>query len=429
MHCKTGLVLLALWRSRLLVAASLVVALTACSPESSDSADDSSAQDLPAAADRSTAPRPTRGESAVARMTLREKAGQVIVAAWSGTRSPAPMVRRLHLGGVVALEQNIASLSQIRGVNRSIGRVVARRGYPAFIAVDQEGGVVRRVHLGVTPFPAFMSAGAADDPALTRRTSRISAAEMRGLGFDVVLAPVADVSVGDRDAVVGSRAAGGRPGLVARQVVAAIDGIEAAGVLPVVKHFPGHGSLEVDSHRALPVQRRRMPELRATDLVPFAAAARAKAPAVMTGHIAVRVLDAGVPASVSRPVTSGLLRREMGYDGLVVTDALDMEGVQVHARGGAAAVRALRAGADVLLMPPDPEGRSRPGRPGSAQRSAPPVPAGECRGADDRHSARRTSRAAGTSTASAGLGRGGFAGLVAGRRDLGRRSLSRPADR
>jgi beta-N-acetylhexosaminidase len=336
------------------VAASFVVVLTACSPGSSEHGGDSSEVDRPAATDRSIALEPTRGETAVARMTLREKAGQVIVAAWSGTGSPAPMVRRLHLGGVVALEQNITSLSQIRGVNRSIARVVARRGYPAFIAVDQEGGVVRRVHLGVTPFPAFMSAGAADDTALTRRTSRVSAAEMRGLGFDVVLAPVADVSVGDRDAVVGSRAAGGRPGLVARHVVAAIHGIEGAGVLPVVKHFPGHGSLEVDSHRALPVQRRRMPELRATDLVPFAAAVRAQAPAVMTGHIAVRVLGAGVPASVSRPVTSGLLRREMGYGGLIVTDALDMEGVQQHARGGAAAVRALRAGADVVLMPPDP---------------------------------------------------------------------------
>ena len=347
--------LLTLSRSRAVVVGLLVVMLTACSPGSSDIADDSSADDRPATTNRSTAPEATRGETAVARMTLREKAGQVIVAAWSGTGSPAPMVRRLHLGGVVAFESNIASRSQIRGVNRSIARVVARRGYPAFIAVDQEGGVVRRVHLGVTPFPAFMSTGAADNTALTRRTSRISAAEMRGLGFDVVLAPVADVSAGDRDAVVGSRAAGGRPGLVARHVVAAIDGIESAGVLPVVKHFPGHGSLVVDSHRALPVQRRGMRELRATDLVPFAAAVRAQAPAVMTGHIAVRVLDADVPASISRPVTSGLLRREMGYDGLVVTDALDMEGVQARARGGVAAVRALRAGADVLLMPPDPK--------------------------------------------------------------------------
>ena len=421
--------LLAPSRTRALLAAVLVVALSACSLGSSEGPDDSSSKGRPATTHRSPAPQPTRGEAAVARMTLRQKAGQVIVASWSGTGSPAPMVRRLHLGGVVALEPNIASLSQIRRVNRSVARVAARRGYPAFIAVDQEGGVVRRVHLGVTPFPAFMSAGAADDPALTRRTARISAAEMRGLGFDVVLAPDADVSVGDRDAVVGSRAAGGRPDLVARHVVAAVDGIESAGVLPVVKHFPGHGSLDVDSHRGLPVQRRGMRELRATDLVPFAAAIRAQAPAVMTGHIAVRALDRDVPASVSRRVTTGLLRREMGFDGLVVTDALDMAGSAGARpgwarRGPCAACRGRRP-ADAAR----PQGRSRPGRPGSAQRSTPAVPAGECRSADDRHSGRHAEPGRPHLTAAAGLGRGGVAGPVASRRDLGRRSLSGPADR
>jgi beta-N-acetylhexosaminidase len=169
-----------------------------------------------------------------------------------------------------------------------------------------------------------------------------------------VLAPVADVSVGDADATIGSRAAGGRPSLVARHVVAAARGILSAGVLPVVKHFPGHGSLSTDSHLALAVQRRSLAQLRRTDLVPFRAAVAAGLPALMTGHIDVRAVDRGVPASISRKVTTGLLRGDLGYDGLVVTDALDMGGVQHVAPGGRAAVRALQAGADVLLMPPDP---------------------------------------------------------------------------
>ena len=300
---------------------------------------------------------PTVGETAVSRMSLRQKAGQVIVASWQGTGSPARMVRRLHLGGVLALEQNLSSVSQVRSVTSSVRRVVSRRGYPAFVGVDQEGGIVNRVGAPATPFPAFMAAGAADDEALTRRAAQASARDMRALGFDVVLAPVADVSVGAADAVIGSRAAGGRPELVARQVLAAAEGIERAGVLPVVKHFPGHGSLTVDSHRDLPVQRRSLRELRAVDLVPFARAIGAGVPAIMTGHIDVRALDTedgGVPASISRRVTTGLLRQQMGYHGLVVTDALDMDGVQQVARGGRAAVRALRAGADVVLMPPDP---------------------------------------------------------------------------
>ena len=324
------------------------------------SSEQHAASPAPGKAPSASQPPPTAGEAAVRRMTLREKAGQVIVASWQGTGSPAPLVRRLHLGGVIAFTENVASPRQIREVNRSVSRVVRRRGYPAFLGVDQEGGIVSRVGAPATAFPAFMASGAADDAALTERVARASAAEMRGLGFDVVLAPVADVSAGDGDAVIGSRAAGGRPALVARQVLAAGKGIEEAGVLPVVKHFPGHGDLAVDSHRELPVQRGSMRQLKANDLVPFAAAIRHRVPAIMTGHIDVRAVDKGVPASISRAVTTGLLRREMGYDGLVVTDALDMGGVQSRAPGGRAAVGALRAGADVLLMPPDPrEARDR----------------------------------------------------------------------
>lgn len=299
--------------------------------------------------------RPSYGERAVGRMTLPQEAGQVIVASWRGTGSPAAMVRRLHLGGVIALEDNISSPGQSRAVNSSVQRVVRRRGWPAFLAVDQEGGLVNRAGSSAVTFPAFMSAGAADDPALTRRAAQANAADMRRLGFDVVLAPVADVSSGDTDAVIGSRAAGGRPQLVARQVVAAGEGIRSAHVLPVVKHFPGHGSLPVDSHAALPVLTRSLRELDRIDLVPFRAAIRAGLPAVMTGHIAVRAVDRGVPASISHQVTTGLLRHRLGFHGLVVTDALNMGGVQGVAPGGRAAVRALHAGADVLLMPPDPQ--------------------------------------------------------------------------
>ena len=303
----------------------------------------------------SATPRPlTYGERAVRRLSLREAAGQVIVAQYAGTASPAPVVRRLHLGGVIAFSDNVSSTGQIRRVNRSVGQVVAARGWPAFVGVDQEGGIVDRVGAPSTDFPSFMAAGAAALPTTTERAARAGAAEMRGLGFDVVLAPDADVTVGDGDAAIGSRSAGGRPREVATQVVAAMRGIEGAGVLPVLKHFPGHGSLGADSHADLPLQGKSVRALRRSDLVPFTAAIAARAPAVLTGHIAVSSVDKGVPASISRKVTTGLLRRDLGFDGLVVTDALDMAGVQQRAPGARAAVRALRAGADVLLMPPDP---------------------------------------------------------------------------
>lgn len=309
---------------------------------------------VPGPSASATARPPTFGERAVRRLSLRETAGQVIVTKYAGTGSPAPLVRRLHLGGVIVFSSNVSSTDQIRRVNRSVGRTVAARGWPAFVGVDQEGGLVDRVGAPSTDFPAFMASGAADDARTTERAARAGAAEMRGLGFDVTLAPDADVTVGEGDAAIGSRSAGGRPHEVATQVVAAMRGIEGAGVLPVLKHFPGHGSLDADSHAGLPVQTKSVKALRRTDLVPFAAAIAAHAPAVLTGHIAVQAVDRGVPASISRKVTIGLLRRSLGFDGLVITDALDMAGVQQQAPGTRTSVRALRAGADVLLMPPDP---------------------------------------------------------------------------
>ncbi|WP_217702799.1 glycoside hydrolase family 3 protein [Nocardioides guangzhouensis] len=298
-----------------------------------------------------TASEYTRAARRVGAMSLPELAGQVIVASYDGTRAPVRLVRRLHLGGVIVFSDNVDSARQITRSNRTLAREVGR---PLVVGVDQEGGTVARVLGEATRFPAFMSAGAADDADLTRAAARGSGAELLGMGFDLVFAPDADVTIGPSDPVIGSRSAGSRPGLVTRHVVAATQGYQDAGVVPVLKHFPGHGSLTTDSHLALPVQRRTRAQLDRVDLRPFREAVADGAPAVMTGHIDVRAVDPGRPASVSRKVTSGLLRRDLGFRGVVVTDSLAMDGVEKQLPGGRGAVAALRAGADVLLMPPDP---------------------------------------------------------------------------
>lgn len=280
-------------------------------------------------------------------------AGQVIVARWQGARAPTTLVKRLHLGGVIAFADNVTSTDQIRRVNASLTRIVDRP-WPLFLAVDQEGGAVERVKGSATRFPAFMSTGAARDPALTEATYAASGAELRGLGFNVDLGPDADVTMGRADPTIGARSAGSDPELVATQVVAAARGFAAGGIVPVLKHFPGHGSVTADSHRTLPVQGRTMKQLRRTDLVPFAAAVQAGSSAVMVGHLDVRAVDPRVPGSLSHAVVTGLLRDELGFDGLAVTDALDMAGVTAGRTPGQVAVRALKAGNDVLLMPPDP---------------------------------------------------------------------------
>ncbi len=295
-----------------------------------------------------------RAASLVAEMRLPDLAGQVIVAEWSGTAPPVAMVRKLHLGGVIAFADNVASTRQIRGVNATLTRAVRRR-WPLFLAVDQEGGIVERVKGDATRFATFMSAGAAGDARLTRNAARASGAELRGMGFDVVFAPDADVTSGPGDPTIGSRSAGSEPEAVIEQVGAAVEGYAASAMVPVLKHFPGHGSVPQDSHLTLPVQTRTRQQLSRRDLAPFAAAVEQGMPAIMVGHIDVRAIDPRVPASMSRTLVTDLLRTELGFDGLVVTDSLSMAGVQASYGAARSAVQGLRAGNDVLLMPPSPE--------------------------------------------------------------------------
>jgi beta-N-acetylhexosaminidase len=297
-----------------------------------------------------------RARALVGGLSLRERAGQVIVASYGGTAAPTDLVRRLHLGGVVAFSENIAGAAQAARSNRALQRSAARDGrrWPVLVGVDQEGGRVARVRSGVTGFPAFMTAGAADDPALTREADAASGAELLGLGFTLDFAPDSDVTIGPSDPAIGSRSAGSSPERVAAQVTAAVQGFASSGLLPVVKHFPGHGSVTTDSHVGLPVQHRSPAELRAHDLVPFRAAVDAGTSSVMVGHLDVRAVDPGTPSSLSHAVVTGLLRDELGFRGVAFTDSLQMQAVTARVGSAGSAVRALRAGEDVLLMPPDP---------------------------------------------------------------------------
>ncbi len=294
-----------------------------------------------------------RAAKLVGRLPLPDLAGQVIVAEWRGTSAPVRLVRDLHLGGVIAFDSNVVSAAQVEAVNTALTRQV-RRKWPLFLGVDQEGGVVERMRSAATRFPTFMSAGAAGDLALTQQAYAASGAELRGLGFTVDFAPDADVTSGPGDPTIGSRSASSSPEAVADQVVAAATGFAESGVLPVIKHFPGHGSVPADSHLTLPVQTKSRRELDASDLVPFRRAVEAGLPAVMVGHLDVRAIDPRVPSSLSRAVVTDLLRDEVGFAGLVVTDSLAMAAVTRGRDPGRTAVQALRAGSDVLLMPPSP---------------------------------------------------------------------------
>jgi beta-N-acetylhexosaminidase len=297
----------------------------------------------------------------VARLSVRRLAGQLIVARYRGrsTSSAATAVSRLHLGGVILFEENVPT--DVVGGLRSSAATVQRamtadgRDWPAVIAVDQEGGPVARVGAPATVFPGAMALGAVADASLPEKLGEASGSELRALGFTMVFAPDADVTIGAKDPTIGVRSPGSRPSAVARVATGLVDGYRRSGIVPVAKHFPGHGSVTANSHLTLPVQRASLSTLDARDFVPFQALVDDGAPAIMVTHIDVRAVDPGVPSSLSRKVVTGLLRDQLGFHGLVITDALDMAAVTQHDGSAQAAVKAVQAGADVLLMPADPQ--------------------------------------------------------------------------
>lgn len=292
----------------------------------------------------------------VSAMSVSQRAGQVLVATYGGLEPPVDLVRELGLGGVIVMGDNApqgsASVGSLAAITQQL-QDATEREYPVIVSVDQEGGPVSRVGTPATEFPAGMAHGAADDLAASRHAAAASGRELAALGFTMSFAPVADVTAGLSDPTIGVRSPGDRPGLVARVASAQARGLSSVGVVPVLKHFPGHGSVPADSHLELPVQTAKREQLERRDVVPFARAVQAGAPAVMVAHIDVRDVDPGVPSSLSHEVVTGMLRNDLGFEGVVVTDSLLMAAVADRYTSAESAVAALQAGVDLLLMPPD----------------------------------------------------------------------------
>lgn len=267
---------------------------------------------------------------------------------YAGVSTPAELVERYQVGGVILFSRNLVNPPQIRTLTDGLR---AAAGGPLLVGVDQEYGVVARLTDGVTGLPSAMAFAAAGDPALTEAAWRVAGSELSTLGLNVDFAPVADVLGGPAGGIIGSRSYGSDPVLASGQVAAVVRGLQGAGVAATLKHFPGHGNTNLDSHAELPVVPASHP-LAEADLPPFTAGIDAGAWLVMAGHLDIQQLDPGQPASFSRPILTGLLRDQLGFQGVTVTDALNMAPAQ-RWPPGEAAVRALQAGADLLLMPPD----------------------------------------------------------------------------
>jgi beta-N-acetylhexosaminidase len=267
----------------------------------------------------------------------------------------ADVVRSFRLGGVI-LMGNVqdtgagGTAGQVRAYTDKL-REAAGDTARFVVGTDQEYGWVTRIKSGVVQLPSAMAFGAARRPELTEAAWRGAGAELAAAGIDIDFAPDADVIGSAGNFIIGSRSYGSDPAGVSTQVAAAVKGLQSAGVAASIKHFPGHGHTTVDSHTGLPVLRQSMSQLQAQDLPPFKAGIDAGSWVVMAGHLDVRAVDPGVPATFSRKVLVDLLRTRMGFQGVVVSDALNMAPARRWA-AGEAAVRALIAGNDLLLMPP-----------------------------------------------------------------------------
>ena len=305
-----------------------------------------------------------RARQAADTLDTRRLAAQLVVPRRENdAAAAAELTRQVGFGGAVLFAEHVPSdpaavVRVVRGANEQItAAVAADRQWPAFIAVDQEGGPIERIGAPLTRFPSAMALGAAGDAGLARRVGAASGSELASLGFTAVLAPDADVTSGPDDPTIGVRSPGSDAGLVGRIAVGLAEGYADAGLVSTGKHFPGHGSVSGDTHVGTVRQDAALDALMARDLLPFRELTAAGAPAVMTAHIVLDAVDGEEPATLSRPVLTGLLRERLGFQGLIVTDALEMGAVTKGSGGagaGEAAVRAIEAGADVLLMPSDP---------------------------------------------------------------------------
>ncbi|MBI3151419.1 MAG: glycoside hydrolase family 3 C-terminal domain-containing protein [Chloroflexi bacterium] len=299
-------------------------------------------------------------------MDLEHLVGQKLLFAFHGKEKPSPEIveafKKYSPSGISLFRSlNIGTLSQLKELNESLQRLARELSLPPLIiATDQEGGQLMAVGDG-TPLPGNMALGATRSPELARKAGEVLGREMAALGINVNYAPCADVNINPKNPVVGIRSFGEDPILVGELAAAMIKGIQSQGVAATVKHFPGHGDTASDSHLGLTTVPHSRERLHAVELTPFRSALKADAKLVMTAHLGIPSIDGpdAPPATLSPNIINGLLRRDLGYDGVVVTDAMDMHAIRQGELLREDSLRAAKAGADLLLVTSNPQDQTR----------------------------------------------------------------------
>ncbi len=312
-------------------------------------------------------------EKTLKKMSLQEKLGQLLMIYYFGefTSTASPEYKNLmhqveenHVGGfIVGTERWPLGIIRSQAYPTAVlaNQLQQHAKIPLLVGADFESGTAMRIDEG-TAFPSAMAVAAAGNPQDAYTMGKVTALEARAVGVQFIFAPDSDVNINPDNPIINIRSFGEDPKRVAEFVATYVRGVQENGALATAKHFPGHGDVNTDSHLVLPVVSADQARLESVELVPFRAAIDAGVASIMTGHLAVTALepDTSLPATLSPRISTGLLRDQLGFEGLLVTDALDMAGVTALYPPGEAAVRSILAGSKMLLMPP---ARKQPSRP------------------------------------------------------------------
>jgi len=289
-------------------------------------------------------------------MSLAEKVGQLFQVGFHSKIADEKiidLIENYHIGGIIYFSRNIQSEEQTAELSNDLQQLALNSGskIPLFIATDQEGGIVNRL-AGTVDFPGNNELGAANDQESTQKIAELTAAELINSGINVNLAPVLDVNNNPNNPVIGDRSFGEDPGLVAEMGTVYIEALQSAGVAATAKHFPGHGDTAVDSHYELPIIEHQRSRLDQIELYPFKRAIEVGVEIIMTAHIYFPAIEKrkGVPATLSKAVLTDLLRGELNYNGLIITDCMEMKAI-VNSFGTVEGVlRTIEAGSDLVLV-------------------------------------------------------------------------------
>ncbi len=289
----------------------------------------------------------------IAGMTLEEKIGQMVIVGFNGyqiNNHAITMIRNYHVGGFILYGYNVSNTSQLLALINALKSANKINKIPLFISVDEEGGRVSRMPAEFKKLPSNRLIGLINNEELSYRIGQIIAGEIKAFGFNMNFAPVLDINSNPNNPVIGDRSFGSNAEIVSRLGIQTMKGIRSGGVIPVVKHFPGHGDTSVDSHIGLPVINHDLNRLRSFELIPFESAIRSQADAVMVAHILLTKIDPVFPASLSWIVTTDILRNELGFNGVVITDDITMGAITRNFNLSYAAVQSIKAGSDIILI-------------------------------------------------------------------------------